>query len=170
MPPTEQWKLEGLVEAKELRGANRVQVSGSFAFTGGSFSPAAKKEGHGIYANLGVVDISDPTRPRIVASQPFADTRNTRGPNGLTISGKVVFLAGGETVDAVDITDPHHPSTLGSQELPASNIKAHASRRTDNAHDLVYRDGYLYASCQSDDSLMILWVSDKRILDLADSK
>ena len=168
--PPEKWKLEGLVKAKELRGANRVQVSGSFVFTGGSFSPTVKKEGRGIYANLGVVDISDPRRPRVVASQPFADTRKTRGPNGLTISGEVVFLAGGETVDAVDISDPHQPSRLGSQKLPTSNIKTHVSRRTDNAHDLVYRDGYLYVSCQSDNSLMILRITDRQVLHLTDSR
>jgi hypothetical protein len=167
--PPQEWKLEGLVRAKELRGANRVQISGSFAFAGGSFSPTVKRDERGIYANLGVVDISDPERPRVVASQPFGDTRKTRGPNGLTISGKVVFLAGGETIDAVDISSPHQPSRLGSQRFLAGNIKANIPRRTDNAHDLVYRTGYLYVSCQSDNSLMILRITDKQILHLADS-
>jgi hypothetical protein len=169
LPPRE-WKLKGLVAAKELRGANRVQISGSFAFTGGSFSPSVRKEGPGIYANLGVVDLSDPGRPQVVASQPFGDTRNTRGPNGLTVAGEVVFLAGGETVEAVDISDPYQPSRLGSQRLPASNVKLRPTRRTDNAHDLVYRDGYLYVSCQSDYSLMILRITDKKVLHLAKSK
>ena len=85
------------------------------------------------------------------------------------------FLAGGETIEAVDITDPLHPITLGSQKLPASNINPDSSyakgkRKTDNAHDLIYRDGRLYVSCQSDDSFMILKIKDERILSLAESR
>ena len=97
------------------------------------------------------------------------------GPNGLTIAGKIAFLAGGETIEAVDITDPLHPIKLGSQKLPASNINPDSSyakgkRKTDNAHDLIYRDGHLYVSCQSDDSFMILKINDERILSLAESR
>lgn len=80
-------------KGKELIGANRVQVSGSFAYTGGSWTPSAsKKQGPGTYSDFGVVDISTPENPRIVASVPFSDTR---GPNGLTVVGKVAFVAGG---------------------------------------------------------------------------
>lgn len=83
------------------------------------------------------------------------------------------FLAGGETIEAVDITDPLHPIKLGSQKLLASNINPDSSyakgkRKTDNAHDLIYRDRRLYVSCQSDDSFMILKIKDERILSLAE--
>ena len=64
---------------------------------------------------------------------------------------------------------------MGSQKLPASNINpdsnyAKGKRKTDNAHDLIYRDGHLYVSCQSDDSFMILKINDEQILSLAESR
>ena len=43
-------------------------------------------------------------------------------------------------------------------------------RKTDNAHDLIFRDGHLYVSCQSDHSFMILKIDDERILSLAESR
>jgi hypothetical protein len=157
--PVDQWKLEGLVEGEELIGANRVQVSGSFAVTAGSWTPSARKEQDAdVSPCMGVVDISNPRKPRIVASVPFSDFR---GPNGLTIAGKLVFLAGGHTIEAVDISDPRSPVKLGSQKLNE------LSDEQDNAHDLVYRDGYLYVSCQTENRFMILKVNDKRIRKLA---
>lgn len=160
--PADQWSLEGLCESEKLIGANRVQISGSYAYTGGSWSPEARKtKAPGTSAGLGVVDLSDPKEPEIVASLPFSDAR---GPNGLTVVGKVVFLAGGQTVDAVGISDPLHPFRLGSHTFPPLDPRI---KRTDNAHDLVYRDGHLYVSCQSDNSFVVLRVNDSRILKLA---
>jgi hypothetical protein len=43
-------------------------------------------------------------------------------------------------------------------------------RKTDNAHDLIFRDGHLYVSCQSDHSFMILKIDDECILSLAESR
>ena len=160
--PADTWTMTSITEDKRLIGANRVQISGPFAYTGGSWSPRATK-GADKHAGLGVIDISDPKKPRIVAAVPFSDTR---GPNGLTVAGKVVFLAGGQSVDAIDISDPHHPVKLGAQTFP--RIKE--SKRTDNAHDLIYRDGHLYVSCQTDSAFMILKIDDKRILDLANAR
>jgi len=165
--PADGWVLTGVIENKELNGANRVQVAGSYAFTASSWGPESANR----TPMLGVVDISKPHSPRFVASVPFL---GNHGPNGLTIAGKIVFLAGGETIEAVDISNPKQPVKLGSQKLPTSNMNPDASyakgkRKTDNAHDLIYRDGYLYVSCQSDDSFMILKINNERILSLADS-
>ena len=166
--PADEWVLAGEIENKQLSGANRVQVSDSFAYTASSYGPVRAVRA----PMLGVVDISNPHSPRFAASVPF---NGNHGPNGLTIAGKIAFLAGGETIEAVDITDPLHPIKLGSQELPASNINPDSSyakgkRKTDNAHDLICRDGHLYVSCQSDDSFMILKINDERILSLAESR
>ena len=159
--PVDKWALQSIVEDKRLIGANRVQVSGAFAYTGGSWSPGPReKQGPGTFSELAVIALADPKRPRIVASVPFSDAR---GPNGLTVAGRMVFIAGGQSVDAIDISDPHHPVKLGAQTFP--RIKD--ADRTDNAHDLIYRNGYLYVSCQTDDAFLILRVTDKRILELA---
>ena len=162
--PVEDWVLESITESKELIGANRVQVSGSFAYVGGSWTPSASQAaGPGPHGRLTVIELSDPGHPRIAASVPFSDLR---GPNGLTVAGNMVFIAGGQRIDAIDISDPRHPVKLGSQGFPI--IKE--GRKTDNAHDLVYRDGYLYASFQSDDTFRILRIINERILALANAR
>ena len=160
--PTDQWTVECIVKDKKLVGANRVQVKGNYAYVAGSWKPEKRTEGDS--PSLTVIDISDPTKANVVASIPFHDLR---GPNGLTIAGNVVFAAGGETIEAVDITNPRKPVLLGMAKLPAENISNKPTRRADNAHDLVHRDGYLYVSCQSDDSFMVLKIEDARIRELA---
>ena len=114
--------------------------------------------------------------PQAAASEtPVRHSPGNHGPNGLTIAASIAFPAGGETVEAVDLADPLQPIKLGSQKLPDSNINPDSSyakgkRKTDNAHDLVYRDGHLYVSCQSGDSFIILKINDERILSLAESR
>ncbi len=165
--PIPQWKLVGVAEGKALIGANRVQMSGSFACVGGSFSPrsrtnAGNEKGETIRAHMTVVDLSNPARPGIVAELPFPDER---GPNGLTIAGKVVFCAGGQTVAAYDISDSRKPVTLASQSFPRYKTDA---KKTDNYHDLIYRDGKLYVSAQTDNGFLILQVNDRRVRELAE--
>lgn len=163
--PSEQWTLAGKLEIFELIGANRIQVRGHYAFTAGSWSPDARIHGNENKPSLTcILDLHNPTRPTLLATVPFDDRR---GPNGLTLEGNMVFVAGGETVEAIDISIPDKPVKLGTQKLPPENIKPDPNRRGDNAHDLVYRDGFLYVSCQSDNSFMILKVEDPNILKLA---
>ena len=153
----EGWELAGRLSHPSLRGANRVQVSGDHAFVGGSLNPDASG---GTPAAKGiVVDLSDAARPRIAATVDFSDVR---GPNGLTLSGAVWFLAGGQTVEAYDITRPDSPRRLAvfrsEEAFPTPD---------DNAHDLAYRDGYLYVTSQGDNGFVILEVNHPEILQLA---
>lgn len=160
--PEGRWELAGVVVSTELAGANRVQVSGQYAFVGAS----TKAEG----GRLVVVDLRDPTSPRQVAVLPFAPDDGW-GPNGLTVAGNMVFLAGGRTVEAIDIRDPEKPVKLTSQGFP--NVLKNADPRYpgggDSGHDLVYRDGYLYVTGQNDNCLLILRVESERIRFLAGS-
>ena len=151
--PVEAWKLAGVLENHDLVGANRVQVAGNHAFIAGSRSDQP--------SNFVVVDLSDPSQPVQLAALRFSDTR---GPNGLTVAGKVVFLGGGQTVEAIDVSDPARPVKLASHRC----LRAFANGR-DSAHDLVYRDGYLYVTGQNDNSFCILRVNDQRIRDLAEN-
>ena len=114
------------------------------------------------FSRMAVVDLADPSNLKVVASLPFGDKR---GPNGLTIAGNVVFCAGGQTVTAYDISEPAKPKILGTQSFPVYKKR----ERTDNYHDLIYRDGYLYISAQTDYGFLILKVNDRRIRHLADS-
>ena len=79
-------------------------------------------------------------------------------PIGLTVVGNVWFLAGGQTVQAYDIRQPANPQLLASFK----SVEAFPTA-DDNAHDLVYRDGYLYATSQGDHGLVILKVNDVTI-------
>ncbi len=161
--PTDRWTLVGKIEAKELIGANRVQVKGSYAITGGSLTPEASEMAGSGSSHLAVVDISAPTSPDVVASLPFPDVR---GPNGLTIAGNIVFCAGGQTIAAYDISLPTKPVLVATQSFRVYR----ESIRTDNYHDLIYRDGYLYISAQCDNGFLILKVEDRKIRRLADTK
>jgi len=161
MLPVVEWSLTGKIEASELVGANRVQIKKNYAYVGGSLTPEARALSSEP-SRVSVVDISDPSRPTIVASLPFDDVR---GPNGLTIAGNVLFCAGGQTISAYDISDPENPIQIASQSFPVYRY----SERTDNYHDLVYRDGYLYISAQSDNGFLILKIEDRSVRTLADA-
>ena len=151
--PADKWELSGQVESKALIGANRVQVKGSFAYVAGSVTPMSAND---VKPHMTVVDLHNPTQPKIIAELPFPDLR---GPNGLTVAGAVVFCAGGQTVAAYDVSKPRRPRLLASQNFP----KYREAKRTVNYHDLVYRDGYLYVSAQSDNGFLILKVNDPEI-------
>lgn len=154
--PVDQWQLVQLLESADLAGANRVQVHGQYAYVGCSIAPDAPHLRHGRGV---VVDVADPARARQVASVEFA---GQRGPNGLTLAGKIWFLAGGQTVEAIDISDPTAPRKLVTFRLAGA-----LPTPNDNAHDLVYRDGYLYVTGQGDHRLVILQVHDPDVLRLA---
>ncbi len=148
----DQWELTGIVASQELTGANRVQIVGHVAMVGASES--------GVPSHFVTVDLAEPSRPRQLASLVFSDVE---GPNGLTVSGNVVFLAGGQTVEAIDATDPAKPVKLAAQSFPEA-----LPTGRDNGHDLVVRDGYVYVTGQNDNSLVILRVNDDRIRRLAE--
>jgi hypothetical protein len=159
--PADRWKLAGVVATEELVGANRVQVAGHYAFVG------ASTRGKG--GRLVVVDLSKPDAPRLVASLPFA-AEDGWGPNGLAVAGRVVFLAGGQSVEAIDISRPRQPVKLAGRRF--ADVFRNANPRYegggDSGHDLVYRDGYLHVTGQNDGCLMILKVNAERIRQLAD--
>jgi hypothetical protein len=157
--PADRWKLTGEVATEQLVGANRVQVSGHHAFVGAS----TRAQG----GRLVVVDLSEPDSPRQVAWLPFAQ-RDGWGPNGLTVAGQVVFLAGGQSVEAIDISRPQQPVKLASRRFADvfQNARPRYSGGGDSGHDLVYRDRYLYVTGQNDNCLMILRVECERIRQL----
>ena len=134
-----------------MTGANRLKVAGKFAFVGGARG--------GKSAHFTVVDLSDPHQPRQVAALPFSDGY---GPNGLAVAGNVVFLAGGQTVEAIDVSNPLRPVKLAAQRMADA-----LPERTKNAHDLVYRDGLLYVTGQGDHCLVILRIEDAQVRRLA---
>jgi len=161
--PATQWKLTSVVATDELVGANRVQVSGQYAFVGASTSAEGGR--------LIVVDLRDPTSPKQIASLPFAPDDGW-GPNGLTVAGDIVFLAGGQSVEAVDVSRPQQPVKLASQRFTEilKNADPRDSGGGDSGHDLIYRDGYLYVTGQNDSCLLVLRVESEVIRRKAERK
>jgi len=147
----DRWVLEGRVVSHDLVGANRVQVRGNHAYVAGSQ--------HEKPARTAVVDVTDPARPRLAAVMPFSDVR---GSNGLTVVGNVLFSAGGQTIEAIDISNPNHAIKMAAEKL----LDVFPVGR-DDAHDLVYRQGYLYVTAQNSNRFAILKVNSPRVLELA---
>ncbi len=149
--PAEQWALVGRLEHPRLAGANRVVVSGKYAYVGSSLAPGGERRDD-FRSNVSVIELIDPARPHLRGSVDFPDTR---GPNGLELAGCIVFAAGGQTVQAIDVTNPGMPNEIGRLTAPAA-----FPGDADDAHDLVYRDGHLFVTAQTSHSLVVVKVGD----------
>lgn len=152
--PPEQWTLFGKLEHPRLAGANRVMTRGNFAYVGSSLSENISRKDD-LRSNVSVIDLSDPAAPRLRGSVDFPDEH---GPNGLELAGMMIFAAGGQTVQAIDVANPETPCELGRMTAPA----AFPGNR-DDAHDLVYHNGYLFITAQNSHSLVVVRVADERI-------
>jgi len=141
----DKWMVAGAITSASLNGANRVVVSGNHAFVACSQSDNFA---------IGFLDITNPNDPVHLRTMPFADVHAT----GLAISGRVLFVAGGQAIQALDVSDPAKPETLAVFKTP----EVFPTGR-DNAHDLVYRDGHLFVTAQNDNQIGIIRVNDRRI-------
>ncbi|MDP1592579.1 MAG: hypothetical protein Q8M07_32750 [Prosthecobacter sp.] len=150
--PADQWTLVGKLENPRLAGANRVMTHGSFAYVGSSLTPNPSRTDD-LRPNMSVIDLTDPSQPRLRGSVDFPDLQ---GPNGLEVAGNIVFAAGGQTVQAIDVSNPVAPRELArftsAEVFPGGQ---------DDAHDLVYHDGHLFVTAQNAHALVVLKVSDE---------
>jgi len=159
--PAREWEVEGSIVYsgklhEHLGGANRVALFGRYAGVGAFMRD-----------RIGVIDLSNPRKLRLLATLPVADI----GANGMTAAGRILFVAGGEAVEAVDVSNPARPVSVAQYRngrlFPTRRLMLGNVPRFDNAHDLVYRDGYLFVTAQNDNRLGILKVNDRRVLELA---
>ena len=164
--PVAKWTIVGRVSNSDnqgdLQGANRVVTWGGRYAGVGAFEPD----------RVGIIDVSNPTRPRQLANMPVCDIDAT----GMAIYGSMLLVSGGECAEAIDVTDPSRPVSVaqyrGGRLFPTRRYDQHVSGTPhyDNGHDLVYRDGYIYVTAQNDNSLGILKVTDPRIRKLAETQ
>jgi hypothetical protein len=150
--PPEQWTLVSRLEHPRLAGANRVRTRGTLAFIGCSLSVNTNRADD-LRSNVSVIDLADPSRPRLLGSVDFPDPR---GPNGLEVAGALVFAAGGQTVQAVDVSEPARP-----RDLARLTSSAAFPGGEDDGHDLVYADGHLFVTAQTSHSLVVIRLSDE---------
>jgi hypothetical protein len=147
--PAAEWRLEGQLSAPNLIGCNRVEVVGDYAFVGCNRPHT-----------VAVVDLRDPQHLVQVVNFPAADGH----PDGLAVAGSVLFVGAGQTVEAIDVSNPRRPVSLAWWR-PVEVF----SKGRDNAHDLIYRDGYVYVTAQNDNTFGILKVTNPAVLRLAES-
>lgn len=90
-------------------------------FGGWLASLAVPETGNYSYLGVGsgfvVVDVSDPTRIRQVTSLPFLDGGDV---SGIALKGSTAYLANINGLQTVDISDPLHPTLIGSHDTPGS--------------------------------------------------
>jgi len=145
--PAEQWTLVGQLEHLRLAGANRVMTRGSFAYVGSALMKDTIRD-EVLRNNVSIIDLSDSTQPQLRGSIDFPDAR---GPNGLEIAEHIVFAAGGQAVQAIDVSSPDQPREIGRLTAPEAFPGA-----ADDAHDLVFVDDHLFVTAQSSHSLVVL--------------
>lgn len=149
--PPGQWSLAGRLEHPRLAGANRVMTRGTLAFVGCSLSVNTNRADD-LRSNVSVIDLAEPSRPKLLASVDFPDPR---GPNGLEVAGAMVFATGGRTVQAIDAGDPARPREVArltsAEAFPGG---------ADDGHDLVYADGHLFVTAQTSHSLVVVRLPD----------
>ena len=159
--PVSRWKVEGAISDsgrlhENLAGANRVALAGRTAGIGAF-----------VRDRIGIIDMTIPWQPVLRATMPVADI----GANGMVAAGQVLFVAGGEAVEAIDVRNPDRPVSLAQYRngrlFPTRRRMLGRVPRFDNAHDLVYRNGYLYVTAQNDNQFGILQIKDPTILELA---
>ncbi len=93
-------------------------------------------------------------RLRGVADKPV-DANVWNGTN--EFSGRDVNV-----VQAIDVSDPAAPRELARLTSPEA-----FSGGADDAHDLVYRDGYLFVTAQTSHAMVVIRVRDQNIIRLA---
>lgn len=150
--PAKQWKLLGRIVDKRLAGANRVMTRGRFAYVGSSPNNVAGRTDN-FTTLVSIVDLSDPALPRLRGSIDSSSLLE-QGPNGLEVAGTVVFAAGGQTVRAIDVSNPDAPRVLGQLTAPTA-----FPGNKDDAHDLVWHDGHLFVTAQNSHSLVVIKAS-----------
>ena len=160
--PASDWVPEGRIPSHrgtrlDIEGANRIAVSGRFAYLG-AFVPD----------RIAIVDLSNPFQIFQTANLPVCDIDAT----GMTIVGDALFVSGGECVEAIDVSDPDHPVSMAQYRngdlFPSREVLLGSEPRYDNGHDLVYRNGYLYVSAQNDARFGVIKVNDSSVLELTE--
>ena len=143
--PCAEWAVEGAIEGEDLNGANRVVIDGDYAYV------AANKAGR-----VGVIDIRNPG-----ALVQVANVKMKSGtPCGMTLSEKVLYVGTGRLVEALDVSDPIHPVSLGYCNVFPQEPRDNQNNRPGDAHDLVVKDGYVFVTGQNDSSLGIVKILD----------
>ena len=136
---TKEWELVGSINEDRLKGANRVRVKGEYAIV-------ACNKGFAV----GVVDLRNKQNPVMVAHFPLQFKSS-----GMALAGETVIYAltsgKGRIKSGLAVYDISSPSAMSLlAQVHFENVSPD--------HDLVYRDGYIYATDQDENTFCIFEV------------
>ena len=80
-------------------------------------------------------------------------------PCGLTKARNVLYVGTGRLVEALDVSDPRHPISLGQCTVFPEPPRDNQNNRPGDAHDLVVKNGYVFVIGQNDSSLGVLRIT-----------
>jgi hypothetical protein len=149
--PNKKWSLVGMIGDPMLAGANRIMIQEEHALVASSLSENTARDDT-LRANVSMINLKDPSNPYITGSIDFPDKR---GPNGLELIGNRAYAAGGQTVQCIDVSNPNKLHQIAVLHSPDSFLTI---GKTDDAHDLVLVNEYLYVTSQYSNSLVIIRV------------
>ena len=146
--PSNEWILEGRIDDKRLDGANRIVIDGIYAYVAGNYSDM-----------VGIIDISNPETPFIVSVIPTKG----KGPDGLTKNGHYLFVGADDVIQVINVKDSKNPIIISAERYPSvfpSGIENRKDvingRKRSSAHDLVYDNGFIFVTAQSDNNIGII--------------
>jgi len=147
--PCDRWEPVTKLREESWRGANRARATCGHAYV-------ACYEEH----TIGVLQLPSRDAPAaVVATLPSSG----QPPCGMALHGRLLLIAGGRSVEALDVSEPGHPRSLGSL---TSHVLFPAGG--DSAHDLVYVSGYVLVTAQNDHRLGILKLTSEEARALAE--
>jgi hypothetical protein len=150
--PIASWERVARFEHPRLAGANRLCARGSMVYVASSLADNGERVDD-LRSNVAVIDLSEPGEPFLRGSLDFPDQH---GPNGLEIVGEVLFAAGGQTVQAIDVSNANQPWEWGRvtdlQAFPAG---------ADDGHELVYHQGRLLVTAQRSQAVVMIELDEE---------
>lgn len=138
------WPCVGLVADAQLHGANRVRTGLGCAYA------ACYGQAH-----VAAVRLPGTNQPfellHVVAFDGIQ-------PTGLCLRGRMLAVAGGQSVQVFDLGDPAKPKAVAG--LTSSRLFPSGG---DSAHDLVYHRGHLLITAQNDAAIVVLRLSESLV-------
>ncbi len=131
------WPCAGLIADARLHGANRVRAAFGCAY--------AACYGRAHVAAVRLPGTNQPLELLHVAA--FDGIQ----PTGLCLRGRMLAVAGGQSVQVFDLGDPAKPKAVAGLTSPRLFPAG-----GDSAHDLAYHRGHLLVTAQNDAAIVVL--------------
>jgi len=117
-----------------------VDVAGDLAFV-------TSRSGHSDYSDLTIIDVSDPSDSLLFLTEIGSHRSSGLAFYAVSVSGTDAFIASGDGLLAIDVSDPASPVSVSTFDTPGT------------AHDVFVNGNYAYVA-DTDSGLQVIDVSD----------